>query len=282
MWPLPSLLLFTFLLYSTHFPALLGLPAQPDPGPLQPLVFPTSTPPSTIPAFPEQSDVAGSCPLTLPQELFHGISRACPASSSAPLSRSRCCPPLAAWLYTAYSATALAAAARLPPPSTTSARPSSDMPVLPDDSEACVDGVEKALRARGVALAAVNDTCDVAYCYCGVRLRPFTCPGALALERDAAGRWLSSGDASRRIERDCATPGVAGCSRCLRSLYQVRSRRRRPLPPPGLAAVYCTAGAVFLYVGTSSRFTVFGCYDGLGLSRSSSTKAAGRRVPAVQ
>ncbi|MQL70792.1 hypothetical protein Taro_003136 [Colocasia esculenta] len=217
MWPL----LFTFF-FLFHFPAaLLALPAQPETAPLQPLVFPTSTPPSTIPAFPEQSDVAGTCPLNLPQELFRGVSRACP-SSTAPPSRSRCCPTLAAWLYAAYSATALAAAARLPPPSTSSSsRPPSDMPLLPDDSETCVDGVEKALRSRGLALAAVNDTCDVAYCYCGVRLRPFTCPGGLALDRDAAGQWVASGDAARRIERDCALPGAAGCSRCLRSLYQV-------------------------------------------------------------
>uniref|UniRef100_A0A1D1YRD6 Putative GPI-anchored protein At4g28100 n=1 Tax=Anthurium amnicola TaxID=1678845 RepID=A0A1D1YRD6_9ARAE len=210
MCPLPPLLLF-FLL-SFHFSIM---PAQPDPVPVQPFSLPASSPPSTIPAFPEQSNIAGSCPLDLPDELFEGVSRACP--SSGHLSRSRCCPSLAAWLYSAYSDTALAAAAKSPAPS----RPSG-MPVLPDDSEACVDGVEKALRARGLALGRLNDTCDVAYCYCGVRLRPFTCPGVLAVAKDAAGRWVAGDPDVRRIERDCALPGLAGCSRCLRSLYQLK------------------------------------------------------------
>ncbi|MQL88434.1 hypothetical protein Taro_020990 [Colocasia esculenta] len=163
------------------------------------------------------SDVGGSCPLDLPDELFRGVAHACP-SSSLHLSRSRCCPTLAAWLYSAYSAAAITAAAKLQ----SSSSRSPDLPVLPDDSEACMDVAEKALRERGVALAAVNDTCDMAYCYCGVRLRPLACPRGLAVERDATGRWVAGDDRARRLERDCALPGPASCTRCLRTLYQLK------------------------------------------------------------
>ncbi|CAA7410331.1 unnamed protein product [Spirodela intermedia] len=216
MWSSTSLSLLFFFLLSTNFCttpwALIDRPF-----PAQPFVSTSSGHPSTIPAFPEQSDFSGSCPLDLPQDLLSTVSHACSSSAATVrLSRSRCCPPLAAWLYAAYSATALAGGAPA-----ASSRPS-DMPLLPEDSEACAGGVEKALRARGLDLRPVNVTCDVATCFCGVRLRPFSCSGSLAVERDAAGRWVAGGAAARRIERDCALPGPSGCSRCLHSLYQLQ------------------------------------------------------------
>ncbi|KAG1366212.1 putative GPI-anchored protein [Cocos nucifera] len=193
---------------------------EPDPAAVQPsLPFPTSSPPTTIPAFPEQSNVASAaCPLDLPDDLLPAVSAACSASSAGRLpSRSRCCPALAAWLYAGYFATALAARP-LPAP------PTLDLPVLPDDSEACVGGVERALRDRGVRLPRVNGTCDAAYCFCGIRLRRLTCARGAFAASGAEGRWVPLGDAARRLERDCSRPGLAGCSRCLRTLDRMKSK----------------------------------------------------------
>ncbi|CAL9073493.1 unnamed protein product [Musa textilis] len=195
----------------------------PDPAPVQ--VHPvtstavsSSLPAATIPAFPEQSDVASAtCPLDLPSDLLPSVTAACssPSASGSHLrlpSRSRCCPALAAWLYAAYSPSALAAR---PLPSA-----GYDLPALPDDSESCAAGVERAMRDRGVALPRANATCDAAYCYCGVRLRRLACAGGFVADT-AAGLWVPAGDGGRRLESDCAQPGLAGCSRCLRSLNQV-------------------------------------------------------------
>ena len=98
-----------------------------------------------------------------------------------------------------------------------------DLPVLPDDAEECAGAADRALRAAGAALprpqprggstggaGAGNGTaaCDVAFCYCGVRLRRPLCPAP-------------EGRMARRLERDCALPGISGCSRCLRALNKV-------------------------------------------------------------
>ncbi|CAD5191328.1 unnamed protein product [Musa acuminata subsp. malaccensis] len=195
----------------------------PDPAPVQ--VHPatstavsSSLPAATIPAFPEQSDVASAtCPLDLPSDLLPSVTAACssPSASGSHLrlpSRSRCCPALAAWLYAAYSPSALAAR---PLPSA-----GYDLPALPDDSESCAAGVERAMRDRGVALPRANATCDTAYCYCGVRLRRLACAGGFVADT-AAGLWVPAGDGGHRLESDCAQPGLTGCSRCLRSLNQV-------------------------------------------------------------
>ncbi|CAA6673115.1 unnamed protein product [Spirodela intermedia] len=171
---------------------------------MKPFVSTSSGHPSTIPAFPEQSDFSGSCPLDLPQDLLSTVSHACSSSAATVrLSRSRCCPPLAAWLYAAYSATALAGGA-------------------PAASSRLRRWRGEGAAGPGLDLRPVNVTCDVATCFCGVRLRPFSCSGSLAVERDAAGRWVAGGAAARRIERDCALPGPSGCSRCLHSLYQLQ------------------------------------------------------------
>ncbi|THU64176.1 hypothetical protein C4D60_Mb01t23710 [Musa balbisiana] len=154
----------------------------------------SSLPAATIPAFPEQSDVASAtCPLDLPSDLLPSVTAACssPSASGSHLrlpSRSRCCPALAAWLYAAYSPSALAAR---PLPSA-----GYDLPALPDDSESCAAGVERAMRDRGVALPRANATCDAAYCYCGVRLRRLACAGGFVADT-AAGLWVPAGDGGR-------------------------------------------------------------------------------------
>ncbi|CAA6665474.1 unnamed protein product [Spirodela intermedia] len=181
-------------------------------------------PAATIPAFPEQADLSGSCRLDLPNELFKGIARACPSSSSsssgapATVSRSRCCPTLAAWLYSAYSATALAAAVKLQ----TSATQSSDLPVLPDDSETCMDGVQKALRGHGVALgtstAPATWPTATAACDCALSPAPAasawreaaTAGGSPATTTPAASRRTAPPAAQREEKEDGASHGGGG------------------------------------------------------------------------
>ncbi|XP_010260827.1 PREDICTED: uncharacterized GPI-anchored protein At4g28100-like [Nelumbo nucifera] len=207
---------FFFALFFV-LPAVPALP-QPDSSSIQPFL-PIKAPPSTIPAFPEQSDVAG-CPLDLPDELFQSISKACGGSDnkvhpSAGLKRSRCCPVLAAWLYSAYSVTALGRAARMP------AQPY-DLPMLPDDSETCVGSLENALKGKGIELFRPNATCDLVYCYCGIRLRPWSCPNAFSVSKEGN---LLGGDTVKKLEKDCLSingyTNLSGCSKCLNRLYQL-------------------------------------------------------------
>ncbi|WOK93358.1 hypothetical protein Cni_G02055 [Canna indica] len=216
-------LLFSLTLFLRHVPLLHALPV-PDPAPVQ-FQYPATTgsapPVATIPAFPEQSDVASTaCPIDLPSDLLPSVAAACSSASACSghlclPSRSRCCPALAAWLYAAYSPTALAAR---PLPSA-----GYDLPALPDDSESCAAGAERALRARGLALPRVNATCDAAYCYCGVLLRRLACAGGFEADT-VQSRWVPAGDGGRRLERDCARTGLGGCSRCLRSLNQLKAK----------------------------------------------------------
>uniref|UniRef100_A0A804NV68 SPARK domain-containing protein n=1 Tax=Zea mays TaxID=4577 RepID=A0A804NV68_MAIZE len=100
-----------------------------------------------------------------------------------------------------------------------------DMPLPPDDSEACAGAADRALRAAGATLprptGGNNGTCDVAFCYCGVRLRRLTCGPPPAAE---GGLWAPADDAAaRRLERDCAQPGVPGCSKCLLALTMIKN-----------------------------------------------------------
>ncbi|XP_011084420.1 uncharacterized GPI-anchored protein At4g28100 [Sesamum indicum] len=222
---------FLFIyLFTTFFYLPAALPILPDPDPAtvqtqtQTLHHPPPSPPATIPAFPEQSELSG-CPLDLSEDLFHGVKSACgskshhkpdPSSYADQLHRSRCCPVLAAWLYSAYSKTGLRATTKAPPQTTPY-----DMPVLPDDSETCVDTLEKALGNRGIQLGRPNETCDVVYCYCGIRLHPFSCPEAFWV--NSRGK-LVGGEAVKKLERDCFNGGgggggLGGCSKCLNSLH---------------------------------------------------------------
>ncbi|KAA8541332.1 hypothetical protein F0562_025295 [Nyssa sinensis] len=210
-----SFLLFYFL------PALLAIP-DPDPASIQTLLSPPS-PAAIIPAFPEQSDVAG-CPLELPDGLFHGIKGACGVrkGKTDELHRSRCCPVLAAWLYSAYSETALGRAGRAPQTA------SYDLPLLPNDSETCVNSLQKALSNRGIELVKPNETCDIVYCYCGIRLHPLNCPEAFSVSSQGK---LVGDENVKRLERDCLSnsvngfAGLGGCSKCLNTLYLLNGEK---------------------------------------------------------
>ncbi|KAE8681515.1 protein MOTHER of FT and TF 1-like [Hibiscus syriacus] len=214
-----------FLFFTFLFPVSFTI-SNPDTPSIRPLPLSSSSPPATIPAFPEQSNVVG-CPLDLPEELFHSIKNACGTKKNdgvtGQLHRSRCCPVLAAWLYDAYSSTALGRAERVAP-ALMGRTPSYDMPLLPDDSETCVDDLGKALKLRGVELVRPNETCDAVYCYCGIRLHPFACPDAFSVDRKGN---LVGDDNVEKLERNCLSsssnvngfPGLGGCNKCLKTLH---------------------------------------------------------------
>lgn len=204
---------------------------------LNPILLTPSKPTGSIPAFPEQSDVAG-CPLTLSDELFDGIKSACGATKSGvitnmELHHSRCCPVLAAWLYSAYSATALGMTGHgydgQGHGHATSSSYDMMMPLLPDDSETCVSELGKALEVRGIELAKPNETCDVVYCFCGIRLHHLTCSDAFSVGQNGE---LVEDASVRRLEKNCLSsttnvnglPGLGGCSKCLNSLYLLNKK----------------------------------------------------------
>lgn len=133
---------------------------------------------------------------------------------------------LAAWLYDAYSATALGGGGRVGPAAAGHSNTTYDPPLLPDDSETCVQDLGEALKTRGIELIKPNETCDVVYCYCGIRLHPLSCPEAFSVNQ----RGKLVGDASvKRLERNCLSssgfPGLGGCSKCLKSLHLLNKKK---------------------------------------------------------
>lgn len=87
-----------------------------------------------------------------------------------------------------------------------------DMPLLPDDSETYVSELGKAMPVKQVELPRPNSICDLAFCYCGIRLHPFTCPAA------------GDSKALRTLELHCKFDNNGtGCSKCFRALYQVQA-----------------------------------------------------------
>ncbi|CAL5019152.1 unnamed protein product [Urochloa decumbens] len=213
----------TAILLLLHYVAAAA--SLPDPA----LVFPSATPVQpaiaggTIPAFPEQSDsLAGSsatCPLAPAPALLPAVRSSCAADDGKLPPRLRCCPALAAWLFAAYAPAALSQRAAARP---TPAAAAVDMPLPPDDSEACAGAADRALRAGGASLPRPrggNGTCDVAFCYCGVRMRRLACGPAPAAE---GGMWAPADEVARRLEKDCAQQGTPGCSKCLRALATIK------------------------------------------------------------
>ncbi|KAL8130258.1 hypothetical protein V2J09_019413 [Rumex salicifolius] len=210
----PFILFFFFLVLISLPP-----PSLPETLPEQTfLPVSSNSPPSTIPSFPEQSAVS-ACPVSLPSALFPSVRSSCidghGSSGYGPLHRSRCCPVLAAWLYSSYAPSSLSRRSG-------SAAGSYDMPLLPDDSETCVDALESAMSERGLDLPRPNATCDVVYCYCGIRLRQMSCPEAFYVD----GKGDLVGDRRvQKLETDCSgggdNGGLSGCSKCLNSLNKL-------------------------------------------------------------
>ncbi|CDP11898.1 unnamed protein product [Coffea canephora] len=205
---------FTFSLsFLVIFPALFstfdvcsaGLLSQPA-QPLKPGEYSSS---NTVPAFPVQTQ-AQTCRLDLSDELFGGVSAAC----GRDLDRSRCCPVLAAWLFAAHARSALQVTSAAPPTS-------SDMPMMPDDSQKCVNSLQSSLLSRNIHIPQPNGSCDPVLCFCGIRLHQITslsCPAAFNL---TGSRNATPTAAVKNLEKNCHNSSYAGCTKCLGALQKL-------------------------------------------------------------
>ncbi|CAA7409181.1 unnamed protein product [Spirodela intermedia] len=194
---------------------------------------------STVPAFPVvQAQSNQTCHLDLSDELFGGVAEACGRN----LDRGRCCPVLAAWLFAAHARSALQLPSPPPPPYDGGDEDSggglgSEMPMMPDDSQKCVDSLQSSLQSRNIFLARPNASCDAVLCFCGIRLHQIgslSCPAAFNLttpSTDSSGAPPASSSlyrnatptaAVRNLEKSCRNSSYAGCTRCLQSLDMLR------------------------------------------------------------
>ncbi|RDX96047.1 putative GPI-anchored protein, partial [Mucuna pruriens] len=187
-----------------------GLLSEPvsDPNqPLEPGQYPSS---NTVPAFPVQTE-AQTCRLDLSNELFGGVKDAC----GKDLDRSRCCPVLAAWLFAAHARTALEVSAAPPPAS-------GDLPMMPDDSQKCVNSLQDSLLTRNIRIPQPNATCDAILCFCGIRLHQITsltCNAAFNVSLSHKNATPTA--AVRNLENNCRNSSYAGCTKCLGALQKV-------------------------------------------------------------
>lgn len=166
--------------------------------------------PYMVPAFPTQTDNQ-ICKLDLSAELFGGVSHACGRN----LDRSRCCPVLAAWLFAAHARSAL----QLPAPAPAS--PQDDLPMMPDDSQKCVDSLQSALVNKSVHIPQPNATCDAILCFCGIRLHQISSLSCPAAFNTSGSHNATPTAAVRNLEKSCGNSSYAGCTKCLGALQKV-------------------------------------------------------------
>ncbi|XP_071722026.1 LOW QUALITY PROTEIN: uncharacterized GPI-anchored protein At4g28100-like [Rutidosis leptorrhynchoides] len=169
---------------------------------------------STVPAFPAQTE-AQICKLDLSAELFGGVNDACGRN----LDRSRCCPVLAAWLFAAHSRSALQVSA----PSPVEADDGGDLPMMPDDSQKCVNSLQSALISKNVRIPQPNASCDPILCFCGIRLHKISslsCPAAFNLSSSGFHNATPTA-AVKNLEKNCKNSTYAGCTKCLGALQKV-------------------------------------------------------------
>lgn len=89
-----------------------------------------------------------------------------------------------------------------------------------------MENLQKGLRSNGIELVKPNETCDVVYCYCGIRLHPLSCPTSFSVS-PVSGKLVGS-HSVKKLERNClSNGGLGGCSKCLKTLHLVTSS----LPP---------------------------------------------------
>ncbi|KDP24204.1 hypothetical protein JCGZ_25861 [Jatropha curcas] len=212
---LPNTLVFLPLIifYSLLTPCLAGLLAQPVSGQNQPLKPGDYSSPNTVPAFPVQTE-SQTCRLDLTAELFGGVNDAC----GRDLDRSRCCPVLAAWLFAAHARYAL----QVPAPAPASAE--SDLPMMPDDSQKCVNSLQSALLNKNVKIPQPNASCDPILCFCGIRLHQISslsCPAAFNVSSGFHNATPTA--AVRNLEKNCKNSSYAGCTKCLGALQKLKN-----------------------------------------------------------
>lgn len=191
-----------------------GLLSQPVSNPNQPLE--PGDYPNTVPAFPVQTQ-AQTCRLDLSNELFGGVNAACGKN----LDRSRCCPVLAAWLFAAHARTALELSPA-PSPSPAASSGGGDLPMMPDDSQKCVNSLQDSLLSRNIRIPQPNATCDAILCFCGIRLHQISslsCPTAFNVSGSLKNATPTA--AVRNLEKNCRNSSYAGCTKCLGALQKV-------------------------------------------------------------
>lgn len=206
-----SLLLVTFtvILSSVFHPCLSSLLAQP----LKPGDYPD---PNTVPAFPVQTE-SQICRLDLSAELFGGVKEACGRN----LDRSRCCPVLAAWLFAAHARYALQITAPAPEPASATSL-EGELPMMPDDSQKCVNSLQTALVSKNIRIPQPNATCDPILCFCGIRLHQISslsCPAAFNVS--SVHHNATPTAAVKNLEKSCRNSSYAGCTKCLEAVQKV-------------------------------------------------------------
>ncbi|KAK9071121.1 hypothetical protein SSX86_009689 [Deinandra increscens subsp. villosa] len=210
MQPMNLILIFLFF-FSTSFHFHLSFSNLLS-HPIQPPDFSSSTP-TTIPSFPAQT-AAQTCRLDLSDELFGGVNAACGRNN---LDRSRCCPVLAAWLFAAHARSALELN------SSVSTSSSDVTPMMPDDSQKCVNSLQSSLLKRNVHIPQPNGSCDAILCFCGIRLHQVgsvSCPAAFNLTANATATATPTA-AVKNLEKSCRNSSYAGCTKCLDALGKV-------------------------------------------------------------
>ncbi|KAF7805863.1 putative GPI-anchored protein [Senna tora] len=183
--------------------------------------------PNTVPAFPVQTQ-SPTCRLDLSKELFGGVNDAC----GKDLDRSRCCPVLAAWLFAAHARSALEVSAPAPSP----AGSGDLLPMMPDDSQKCVNSLQDSLLSRNIRIPQPNATCDAVLCFCGIRLHQISslsCPAAFNMSGfhnhsvNASGSHIASPTAAvRNLEKNCRNSSYAGCTKCLGALQKLKGFKK--------------------------------------------------------
>ncbi|KAF2283160.1 hypothetical protein GH714_043490 [Hevea brasiliensis] len=207
------LLIFFYCLYTPCLAGFLSQPVSSENQPLKPRDYST---PNTVPAFPVQTE-SQTCRLDLSAELFGGVNDAC----GRDLDRSRCCPVLAAWLFAAHARYALQVPASAP----TSAEP--DQPMMPDDSQKCVNSLQSSLLSRNVKIPQPNASCDAILCFCGIRLHQISslsCPAAFNVSSGFHNATPTA--AVRNLEKNCKNSSYAGCTKCLGALQKVKASNK--------------------------------------------------------
>ncbi|KAK9285882.1 hypothetical protein L1049_025083 [Liquidambar formosana] len=209
-----TVFIFTNLvfLFSLFHHSLAGLLSEPVDGHQQPLKPGDYSTPNTVPAFPVQTQ-AQTCQLDLSAELFGGVNAACGRN----LDRSRCCPVLAAWLFAAHARSALQVPAPAP-----AAEASSDLPMMPDDSQKCVNSLQTSLVSRNIHIPQPNASCDAVLCFCGIRLHQISslsCPAAFNV---TGYRNATPTAALRNLEHNCRNSSYSGCTKCLGALQKLK------------------------------------------------------------
>ncbi|XP_059661003.1 uncharacterized GPI-anchored protein At4g28100-like [Cornus florida] len=200
-----------FIVFSQFHQSLAGLLSEPA-QPLNPGDFST---PNIVPAFPVQTETQ-LCRLDLSAELFGGVNDACGRN----LDRSRCCPVLAAWLFAAHARSALKVQAEAP-------SAFSELPMVPDDSQKCVNSLQSSLQSRNIHIPRPNATCDAVLCFCGIRLHQISSLSCPAAFNTSDHRNVTPTAVVRDLERNCRNSSYAGCTRCLGALQKLKGEGNR-------------------------------------------------------